>query len=189
MKYYLSQISVFHDGGRETKIENTWILVDAAVDTLIDLGTFMIDEVEYIRFHIGVEEAFNHFDPASWPPEHPLAPQNPSMHWGWSPGYIFIAYEGRCGPNLEGYLELHALRDLNYTQVNVGANATAQSGEIQIEINADYAKGLHNIVAEESIVIHDGFLEAQDLIKNFGSLVFENTFLINGLDEVEPGGY
>ena len=60
VQYYLSQISIIHDGGTETLMEDTWILVNAEEDTQVDLGDHAITQVEAIHFYIGVEEEVNH---------------------------------------------------------------------------------------------------------------------------------
>ena len=184
LEYYLSEIAIYHDGGQETIVEDTWILVNAAEQTQVELGSYDIDQVESIKLHIGVDEAHNHLDPASWPMDHPLAPQNPSMHWGWAAGYRFIALEGVAGPNLDQIYQLHALEDDNYTKFTIATTATAASGEVHIELNADYTKGLENIDVDGGLIIHGGYFEAVDLIQNFAAYVFEGAFISTNLDEV-----
>lgn len=72
-----------------------------------------VNKVEAITFSVGVEQAYNHLDPASFPPDDPLAPQNPEMHWGWVSGYRFAAVEGEAGPNLDQHFEIHSIGDAN----------------------------------------------------------------------------
>jgi hypothetical protein len=93
LEYYLSGISIVHDNGINTQIDSLWILVNAAFPTEVDLGQHAITNVEAIHFFIGVDSLHNHGDPASYDPSHPLAPRNPSMHWGWASGYRFLALE------------------------------------------------------------------------------------------------
>ena len=80
LQFYISQIELVHDGGQITSVPNTWFLVDANVPFDESLGSFSIGILEAIRFGIGVEQAANHLDPASYAMTHPLAPKNPSMH-------------------------------------------------------------------------------------------------------------
>ncbi|EEF59286.1 MbnP family protein [Pedosphaera parvula] len=47
-----------------------------------------------IRFHIGLHPAINHSNPAQYAPHHPLNPNLNGMHWGWTGGYVFFAWEG-----------------------------------------------------------------------------------------------
>lgn len=97
LEYYMSSITITHDGGIETVVPETWILANAGTFTNVYLGSFDITTLESVSFGIGVEGDYNHLDPASYPSEHPLAPKSPSMHWGWSPGYRFVAMEGSGG--------------------------------------------------------------------------------------------
>ena len=80
LQFYLSQIELVHDGGQTTPVPNTWFLVDANVPFDESLGSFSVGTLEAIRFGVGVEQAANHLDPASYAMTHPLAPKNPSMH-------------------------------------------------------------------------------------------------------------
>src|SRR5690606_7713783 len=96
LEYYITRISVIHDGNQSTSIgDDTLALVDAAdaISTTIPLGNLTITSVEEIRFHIGVYAPTNNADPSLQPMGHPLAPQSPSMHWGWAAGYRFVAME------------------------------------------------------------------------------------------------
>ena len=114
LQYYISEISIIHDGGQKTDVEDFWLLVSADQDVSASLGVFNIEEVEAIHFYIGVDPGHNHANPADYPTGHPLAPQNPSMHWGWASGYRFIALEGKGSENLNQVVQLHGLWDDNY---------------------------------------------------------------------------
>ena len=119
LQYYMAEISIVHDGGTETTITDLYALVDASSATTLDLGSHNINSIEGVNFHIGVDQGKNHADPASYNMGHPLAPKNPSMHWGWTSGYRFIAFEGKGGVNLNQTFELHGLGDVNYFKVTV----------------------------------------------------------------------
>ena len=50
-----------------------------------------------IEGFLGVVESENHKDPSARPLDDPLSIMNAGdMHWGWNPGYIFLAVEGRA---------------------------------------------------------------------------------------------
>ncbi len=172
LQYYISEISITHDGGNETAIEETWVLVNAAQATEVALGNYDINDVEAVSFHIGVDSAHNHLDPASYQGSHPLAPQNPSMHWGWAAGYRFIAIEGKGGSNLDQTFELHGLEDANYFQTIVTLSATAENNELIIGLDADYTRALEDIAVNSGVIVHGGYGEAKQAIENFRDYVF-----------------
>ena len=92
VEYYMSGFTIIHDGGIETPVTtDTYILTDAFMNAVQSLGLFNVTNVEGIKFHIGVDAPTNNEDPNQWPMSHPLAPQSPSMHWGWAAGYFFAA--------------------------------------------------------------------------------------------------
>lgn len=47
-----------------------------------------------ISFMLGLDPGVNHDDPAKWPANHPLNGFTTGLHWGWSSGYIFHAFDG-----------------------------------------------------------------------------------------------
>ncbi len=47
-----------------------------------------------IQFQIGPDSSVNHGDPTIWPANHPLNGNLTGLHWGWSGGYIFQAFDG-----------------------------------------------------------------------------------------------
>ncbi len=55
-----------------------------------------IPEGDYkgITFLLGLDPGVNHDDPAKWPANHPLNGFTTGLHWGWSSGYIFHAFDG-----------------------------------------------------------------------------------------------
>jgi len=173
LAYYIAEISIVHDGGQETNIPQTWMLVDASdVLTQQDLGNYNINQVEAIKFHVGVQESVNHLDPTTYPASHPLAPQVPSMHWGWQSGYRFAVLEGVSGPALNQVLELHALDDRNYFQTVVNVSAVADNGVINIDINGDYIRALEDLDVSAGMFFHGDYNETIQLLNNFKDFVF-----------------
>ena len=109
LEYYLSKISIKHDGGTVTNIPNHYILANGSTNVADALGSYPITSVEAITFYIGVDSPANNADPSLHPAGHPLEPKTPSMHWGWSTGYRFVAMEGMAGSSLGQAYEVHAL--------------------------------------------------------------------------------
>ncbi len=171
LEYYISQISLTHDGGQITAVEDYWILVNADNQSTFDLGSFDLTDVESISFHIGVEESVNHNDPTLWPSDHPLAPKSPSMHWGWAGGYRFIAMEGNAGTSFNSNFELHCLGDNNYFETTVDLTGENSDDAINLYINADYNEGLKGLGIASGVISH-GTLESEECIKNFRDYVF-----------------
>jgi len=193
LQYYISEISIKHDGGQLVPVTDTWFLVNAgeAATSSFNLGSFNISEIEGIILHIGVEEATNHLDPSSWAMGHPLAPQFPSMHWGWASGYRFIAVEGMAGPNLTNVFELHGLGDSNYFTTEIDLSATLMNdGVLHINVDADYARILENLNVNSGIISHGETGAAQTALENYRDYVFtpaENTTtLVNEITTAAP---
>ena len=185
MEYYISQIALTHDGGQETLIEEYWILANAARFLKANLGLHPINEIEGISFYIGVEESFNHEDPTAYPSNHPLAPQFPSMHWGWASGYRFAAMEGYGGVNYNQNYQLHGLGDDKYYQVQIDLdNLVAVDEEIEINLDADYIRALKNIEVNSGIIEHGGIEEAHELLKNMRDYVFSASPVITSTSTI-----
>ena len=174
LEYYISEISISHDDGMKTTIDDLWVLVDASEPTLVDLGEHSISSIDKINFHIGVNPEQNHEDPASYPSDHPLAPQFPSMHWGWAFGYRFIAFEGTSGNNFSQTFELHGLGDENYfkTEIDVNDVVASNATEFIINLNADYTRALENVQVSAGPIVHGTGYEAKTAIENFRDYVF-----------------
>ncbi len=172
LEYYISGISIIHDGGTETAFDQTWILVNASQPAVIDLGTTSIESVEMLKLHVGVDSAHNHLDPASYQSSHPLAPKSPSMHWGWSPGYRFIAYEGQSGVGFNQTFELHGLGDQNYFTTEIPITAIAENNAIVLNLDADYTRGLDGIDLSSGLIVHGSNLEDKQCLENFRDSVF-----------------
>ncbi|MBK8489478.1 MAG: T9SS type A sorting domain-containing protein [Saprospirales bacterium] len=172
LQYYLSQPAVFHDGGQMSPASTRYFLIDASQDVTLDLGEMEVENVEGIIFSIGVDEARNHLDPSNYPPGHPLAPQNPTMHWGWAAGYKFIAFDGKVGSDFSQTFEIHSIGDELYQTVNLNTDAQPDGDNLIIQIQADYNKLLENIDVSGGIASHGNLGPAATIMENIGSLVF-----------------
>jgi len=189
MEYYLSEFTLIHDGGQETNVDATWVLVDAHVPTSVPLGNFDIIELEAIRFGVGVDPAVNHLDPASYEASHPLAPKSPSMHWGWAAGYRFVAMEGTSGINLAQSYEIHALGDNNYLKQTIPTAGVIEGSDLVIGLNGDYVEALGGIGIGSGPLVHGETGIAYTMLRNFRDHVFtsiEGNGPV-GLDELSSG--
>lgn len=175
MEYYISDIRITHDGGQQTPATDVYLLVRPAKDSIYSLGAYPgITNVEGITFSVGVDEARNHADPSLHPTGHPLAPQNPSMHWGWSSGYRFVAVEGKAGANFANDFEIHALGDANYKNQTIMTGAeTGDAGEKTIHLVADYMQMFENIDVSAGLIVHGSSGKAVTLMNNMKNLVFK----------------
>lgn len=182
LQYYVSQITLIHDGGQQTLVPNTWFLIDAGSVFDVALGSFNISNLEGVSFGIGVEQSANHLDPSTYPSTHPLAPQWPSMHWGWSAGYRFVAYEGKSGNNFNQTWEIHALEDNLYYQNSITTSGFSLGSDLVIALDADYEKALQDLDVSSGPITHGGFGEAITLLQNFRDYVFSPSLAV-GLEE------
>ena len=185
MEYYISSISISHDGGAVTNIPNTWILANASTPVNELLGNYNITSIESISFSIGVELPENHNDPSLHAASSPLAPKSPSMHWGWAAGYRFVAMEGMAGltsPNQ--VFELHGLGDINYYNQTIITAGTSNANGLTIELNADYEQAIKNINVASGIISHGEINEAKVMLQNFRDNVFTSTGSTVAVDEI-----
>jgi hypothetical protein len=185
MQYYMSGFVITHDGSQTTTLTGIYALVDAAAPAQIDLGSYPgITNVEAIKFSIGVNTPENNADPSLWPASHALAPKSPSMHWGWSSGYFFIALGGNSSPSLNQQLELHALGNANYFSQTIVTTASVSGNEKIITINADYEMALKNITISSGLVLHGSSGANATMVTNFKNFVFTAPSITTvGIDE------
>lgn len=171
LQYYISNIILYHDG-TQTPISNTFILVDANTVTNELLGNFNITTLDSISFGIGVGNAENHLDPTLYTASHPLAPKSPSMHWGWTAGYRFVALEGVSGISMSDVFQMHCLGDNNYKIKTIVTPGNSISNNLEIAINADYAKALSTIDVSAGVISHGETGAARTVLNNFNASVF-----------------
>lgn len=175
LQYYISDIYITHDGFQTTKVPDSWILVDASQPTNVLLGNRNFTIFEGIEFAIGVDSAHNHLDPSQYSLGHPLAPQSPSMHWGWSSGYRFVAMEGKSGANQAQTYEIHALEDQNYFYQSFGFTHNYSPGDYTVSLDADYTEALHGIDVSTGPISHGGSGIGVTILENFRDRVFRYT--------------
>jgi hypothetical protein len=173
LEYYISKVTIIHDGAQTTDATGIYALVNASVATSIDLGSFnTITNIEGITLGIGVNTPENNQDPSLWPAIHPLSPKNPSMHWGWASGYFFIAMSGNAGPSTNTGYELHALGNTNYYTQTITATSSLVGGEQIIQLDANYEQALKNISVNSGLILHGETAECATICSNFRDYVF-----------------
>jgi hypothetical protein len=167
-----SKISIKHDGGTVTNIPNHYILANGSANVADALGSFPITSVEAITFYIGVDTPVNNADPSLQPAGHPLEPKTPSMHWGWSSGYRFVAMEGMAGRSLGQVYEVHALGNNLYDKATVNVSGTMVGSKLVIALNADYTQALRGINVSSGLIAHGSGSDEAAVLSNFKNHVF-----------------
>jgi len=183
LQYYVSEITLIHDGGQRTIVPDYFLLVDPAKDSVFVLGDFPVTDLEEIEFWIGVDSAHNHLDPATYPANHPLALHNPSMHWGWSGGYRFMAFEGYAGHTpayMPNNFQIHTIANENYRKVSLYVEEWSNSDTMRIPIRADYNMLLHKIDVSFGLEFHSSYGPAKQISLNtryaFSSVLTSNGY-------------
>ena len=175
IQYYIDEIILVHDNGT-ADTSDVVALVDGFTTTRIMLGSFTLDSLESLRFAVGVNSAKNHLDPTTYNPQHPLAPKSPSMHWGWSAGYRFIAAEGMAGSSLTQVFEFHGLGDGNYAHLTIPTEGTlVGSDTLLIKINADYSQIFKGMNLTAGPISHGETGEAAQSLHNMNNYVFSSS--------------
>tara|TARA_B110001450_G_scaffold102199_1_gene96726 strand:+ start:802 stop:1749 length:948 start_codon:yes stop_codon:yes gene_type:complete len=175
IQYYMDEIILVHDGG-SSDTAAALALVDGFSETSLNLGTFTVDSLESIRFAIGVNASLNHLDPTTYNPNHPLAPKSPSMHWGWTAGYRFIAAEGMGGSTFNQIFEFHGLGDGNYAHLTLPTLGTpVGSDTLLITITANYNELFRGINLGSGPISHGETGGAAQTLHNINNYVFTSS--------------
>jgi len=169
----------------DTVLEGTYVLANAQYNKYT-LGNFDIDQVNKLGISFGVEAEENiGKDPNRFGMFHPLAPKNPSMHWGWAAGYRFWAIEGFSDPDGDGEydksFQFHILGDEAFRSVlfDVGAEAIksvakegiqSEGGVVDIKLGFNIQKLLAPVDMTKFGIYHQFYNDSQevrDVIDNF----------------------
>jgi hypothetical protein len=173
LKYYITGVTLTHDGGLQTTIPNFVAIADASnVTTILNLGTPAVNVIEGVEFYIGVDSARNHDDPSLAPLTDPLSFQSPSMHWGWASGYRFIILEGRSGVAYDQTVQVHSLGDQNYRAVNLSMTSILESGDKNLHVIGEYQEALRGMTIMPGLIVHGFNGEAATQTINFSNYVF-----------------
>ena len=187
LQYYLSGFVIKYNDGTTKSIDDQYLLVSSNISNyeFFDADSIgNLSEIDSIGFSLGVDEDANHSDPNSYPNGHALTLTNPSMHWGWTAGYRFIAFEGLCDNNddneAEKLMELHITGDDNYYTEVPMINVTPEEvdGDIQIELVFDLYQLLNEYQVEKIGVKHGVSEMHEQMLTNIGNgIVFVDSVL------------
>lgn len=135
--YYLSDLHLIHDGGQDLDLSDS-VFIIRTNGFRLDLGTLNVTQLEKVTFAVGVPQNLNHLDISQYPDKHPLSFQDPSMHWGWTDGYVFMVVGGKADSDGDNFpnavYQVHSFGDANYFHVEVATSAT-DIGNQELEIN------------------------------------------------------
>lgn len=178
LQFYISGIKITHDGGQELNLNTVYLFVDPSNPNSkeFSLGRFSnVNAVEKIEYAIGVDAASNHLDPASYPANHPLAPKNPTMHWGWTSGYRFISLTGTAARVTGAFVDpvnIEGLGDANFKVKSYSVKSVLENGKIYIDMVAEYNLLLDGISIAGGATNHGESGSAAELVLNGSLKVF-----------------
>lgn len=176
-QFYLSEIELGLPDGGYLPLDGRYLLVDASQPLeRYDLGTWPVDAVSGVKMGLGVDPEHNHLDPTAWPADHPLYPKNPSMHWGWTAGYTFMALEGKLDTDSDGTPEtiwqFHSIDDMLYKSIELGGGATSDGDTLRLHFDLDYARLFNGIPLEIDLINHGSLAPNQHLMANADTASF-----------------
>jgi hypothetical protein len=147
--YYFSDLHLYHDTNEETVVLPTVHLLKPDTFSMY-LGELFVNQLDSLRFMVGVPQWLNTqnspqaVDISSYPENHPLSFQSPSMYWGWLFGYMHMIVGGEVDTNNDGlpdtYFELHNLGDHNQkiiTMPVIQTNTTNDQIDLYLECRVD----------------------------------------------------
>lgn len=176
LQYYIDDIQVEYN--QDSVFEYPQVLLIDALNgnTKVNLGSIQADSISAIRFAIGVGPDLNNLDPSTYPAAHPLAPKNPSMHWGWTAGYRFVCAEGMGSSAFDQAFELHGLGNDNYALQTIPTSGVTGGGDtLHIILKADYSELVRNIGVAQGVISHGETGSAFQALKNFNNHVFTSS--------------
>lgn len=174
--YYLSGLHIIHDGGQDLDLSDTVFLVEPNNHVLY-LGYLNVTDIEQINFATGVPAVINTssspeaIDISAYPLGHPLSFQEPSMHWGWTAGYMHMIIGGEADSNADGIVdytfELHNVGDNNYRYVQlpvIETNTSATQADIYVNCHVD--AWIKDIPIETVGILHGSTGYNMEVMKN-----------------------
>ena len=183
--YYLSNLTIEHDGGQIMILPDSVFLVKPAEYSL-NLGVLNLNNIEKISFLVGVPKELNtelgllSQDISTYPDNHPLSFQSPSMYWGWQAGYMHMIVGGKVDGDNDGVaekaFELHNLGNLNQELIDLAVVQTnITSTEVSVDIRCNLDNWLKNIDLVTAGIAHGE--------TGINSLVMDNASTQNVFDQ------
>ena len=187
LEYYLHIKSLISNDGETTNLSDNYLLVNPNQNQY-NIGVHNVENINSIEFHLGVDPDINDAnpnDPSLWENSHPLANQIPSMHWGWSAGYIFLALEAMIDKQEDGILEspltFHIVDGPYYSSINLSNLSSELTGIIETEntvtfhMDVNYEKILYNVNVSNGGIFMGLYDENTEIVNNISS---NNVFTI-----------
>ncbi|MFN0175472.1 MAG: MbnP family protein [Saprospiraceae bacterium] len=189
-EFYISELEIHHPDSMIMPLTDQYLLVDAKNPTAeFNLGIWPIDAAHGVTLHLGVPATVNHNDPAGYPDNHPLAPQNPTMHWGWSAGYRFMAIEGQVDNNNDGVpetaFEFHNLFDELYRALELTGMKEAENGVLHLHFVLNYAQLFKNMAMTGTLIQHGKFANNVAMMNNAATQNFVTMLGTSSTHEIE----
>ena len=133
-----------------------------------NLGDHDLQTVNNLTLSFGVASSDNiGVDPNSFGAFHPLAPKNPSMHWGWNAGYRFWAIEGISDPDGDGQydksFQYHILGDESLRTISIPVKTNNSEGVITMMVDFDIQKLLSPVDMTQFGIFHDFYNNSQEV--------------------------
>ena len=155
-QFYLSNVRVATNGEADVN-PDTYLLVKAD-QPVYEVGQITAGHKHMLMYAVGIDSATNHADPTTYAADHPLAPQNPNMHWSWDNGYQFIKIEGQVDTDNDGtpdgLLEMHIGKDSNLRNIALEAHKESDTEDVMISVKVDMAKLFEGLDLATQSVTH-----------------------------------
>lgn len=189
-EFYLAEIVLIDENGASIPMNDQYILAKANEPAKVwTLGDVNTDQISGIKMGLGVDAARNHLDPSVYPADHPLSFQDPSMHWGWTAGYRFMAIEGYVDNNNDGIPEslfqYHNLGDNLYKKINLTGSVSAQNGVLQVDYILDYAKLFDGMPLVGNLIHHGSDSQNGQMLENGATKGFVAMPQVSSNEEID----
>jgi hypothetical protein len=169
--FYLSEFTIYSK--TDSVVLNDAIMLSTIDDKSHFIGELNIDTIKAIKFHIGVPQRLNHLDPASYPTDHPLAPQLPGMHWGWSAGYKFFVFESYCDYDddykMDRWANYHAVGNSLYKPITVEVTPAYQGDSVVLYLDMDHKRLYEGLDIRNELEEHGDGAYVKTILKNLTS--------------------
>ncbi|MDX1445023.1 MbnP family protein [Lishizhenia sp.] len=146
-------------------------------------GKNLVNDLLELQFFLGVNYHLNHQDPTVFGNDEDLNIANvDGLHWGWDPGYIFIAVEGKADTLMDGQenydhsFVYHVgkdvnLRSMSFTNVTTKEiNDSTHCAYLYLEMHDFFYGSTDTIHVNSEHSIHEGGqmdVLAQKALNNF----------------------
>ncbi|MCI4668076.1 MAG: hypothetical protein MRZ79_07935 [Bacteroidia bacterium] len=160
VQFYVFNPRVAKDGVMEATGETHFISFD---NRSIEFEDLTAGHKHMLMFGLGVDSTTN---ATIQPSDSDLAdgaalgPQNPSMHWGWDNGYIFLKMDGMVdtdGDNVPNAgMEFHIGKNINFNTIALEIHTDALEDEVEVTVDVDFAKAFTGIDLSKDYITHTG---------------------------------